>query len=270
MYRRARLPAALAFAAVCLPLSAGAQSPGASAAPGSVAGAPVAEIEDHPDVEAGVLNDANSGRVFVSPTALTAPAGTWSFNDYELVIVGASYAFTDNFSVSLSGLAPITDDTPVFLIGSTKLRLLRSSGWHVAAHGAVFYGSDDGDGAGVATLGGAVTRCLDVDCHSLLNAYLAAGIAIDPDVDQTSVPFIASIGYVQRLTNRLKLAVEGDFGFSTGEVNDVAEGLLLWYGARITSKNIGVDLGFARPICEDCDAGLALGLPWIGFTYRGI
>jgi hypothetical protein len=41
------------------------------------------------------------------------------------------------------------------------------------------------------------------------------------------------------------------------------------YGLRFTSSTIGVDLGFAKPLCEDCDLEeLPMGFPFVSFTYR--
>jgi|GEM_PF-1846670 len=224
-----------------------------------------------PGVPGGVVEDANSGRQFIAPTALAAPAGTWAFHSYELFFVGLTYAATDRFSISLTTLPPILEDLPLVLVGSAKLKLIESSGWHMAASAVVAHGSDDGDGVTGGLFGGAVTRCLDRDCHSTLNGYAAAGVALDPDADQSAVPIVVSLGLTQRITPRIKLLLEGDFGAATNEIDDLDDGFLLWYGARITSRNLGVDLGFARPICgDDCDGSLVLGLPWIGFSYRPI
>src|SRR5258706_9193754 len=45
-------------------------------------------------VDKGTLEDANAGRVAIMPTALTPPAGPWSFEDWELFFVSASYGVT--------------------------------------------------------------------------------------------------------------------------------------------------------------------------------
>ena len=49
----------------------------------------------------------------------------------------------------------------------------------------------------------------------------------------------------------------------------VSNGALFWYGLRFTSRNIGVDLGFVRPIGV-ADSDFVLGLPVVTFSYRGI
>ncbi len=61
---------------------------------------PVVPVEPVSNVDKGIVEDANAGRMWLSPTALTEPAGTWSFSDYDLLVVGLSYAATDTVSIS--------------------------------------------------------------------------------------------------------------------------------------------------------------------------
>ncbi len=237
-----------------------------------IAGEPV------PGFEAGIREDANSGRAWLSPTALTPPAGTFSVQSSELLILGASYSFTDRFVVSANTLIPITSEMPLILLTTVKLKVADIGRFKFAAHANLNYvgnpdiGEDEGDDSfGTALLGGAATVCLDRDCHSLLNGYLGAGFLLETGVDQNAVPFLASVAWAQRLGRRVKLVVEADSGFVVGEVNDVGEGLLVWYGIRFTSSAIGVDLGLVKPACDDCDTDdLPLGLPWLNFTYRAL
>ncbi len=223
-------------------------------------------------VDPGVLADANAGRTWLSPTALTPPAGSWFFQDHELLFIGGGYAPTDNFVFSVNTMIPLTEDFPLILFGTAKLQLVRAGRVRAAAHASVLHiGVDDsGDDFDltVASVGGVLTYCIDPGCHSLLNGYLAAGFALE-DVDQSSVPFIANVGWVQRLGRRVKLVLEADTGFVVGEIDETSHGFLGWYGLRFTSANIGVDVGFAKPFCDDCDdSGLPLGAPWLSFTYR--
>lgn len=256
----------------------GAASPGAPPAtppPPATAPPPQQPMEDqrYPmpltpwrGVPAGVIEDANSGRGWLAPTALTPPAGTWTFSDYELFIVGASYALTDAFQVSAATLLPITSDMPFVGLFSAKARLLSAGKLHVAAAGSLFVAVDSGDSVSAGAVGGTATLCLDDGaCRSHVTGYLAAGLAND---DQTVIPFIASVAVAARLGDRLKIVVEANTGFLTGEVNDIASGFLGWYGLRFYSSSIGVDVGFVRPFGEDVDADLVLGLPFLSFTYR--
>lgn len=113
--------------------------------------------------------------------------------------------------------------------------------------------------------------CLDGECHSHLTGYLGAGFGIDTGADQSSVPFIASAAAVFRVARLIKFVFEADTAFIAGDINETADGFLGWYGVRFSNKNIGVDLGFAKPICDGCDdEGLPMGFPFISFTYRAL
>lgn len=83
------------------------------------------------------------------------------------------------------------------------------------------------------------------------------------------MPFVGAATLVARLGERVKLVTEVDSAFIAGDVNEVANGALFWYGLRLTSRNIGVDLGFVRPIGVT-GSDLVLGLPVVTFSYRGI
>src|SRR5512135_448696 len=67
-------------------------------APPPAVAAPAPEVTT--TVDPGTLEDANAGRVAIMPTALTPPKGTFSFEDWELLLVTASYAVTDNLVIS--------------------------------------------------------------------------------------------------------------------------------------------------------------------------
>ena len=268
--RTRRMEVALAL---LLPAASAAAQPGATAPAAPVVAAPV------PGHEAGIRDDANSGRTWLSPTALTAPAGTFSVQSLELLIIGASYSFTDRFVMSVNTLVPIADDMPLILLTTLKLKVADLGRVKLAAHANLGYfdglgiGEDEDDeDFGTAVVGGVATFCIDAECHSIFNAYLGAGFLIQPDVDQNSVPFLGSAAWVQRLGGRVKLVLEANAGFTVGDVDQIAEGLLAWYGLRFTSSAIGVDLGLVKPICIDCDDGddIALGLPWLNFTFRAL
>ncbi len=113
--------------------------------------------------------------------------------------------------------------------------------------------------------------CLDTECHSFLNGYIGGLVVLDSDADQTSLPLIISAGITQRLTKRVKLLVEIDGGAVVGDYDAVGDGVLAWYGARFTGRNLAVNVGFAKPIIEDLDSDvLPLGFPWVSLTYRGL
>lgn len=219
-------------------------------------------------VDQGTLEDANAGRNWLAPTALMDPKGTWSFSDFELFVVGASYAPTDTLSLSAATLIPITSDQPFVGLFSAKLQFLRAGRVRLAAHGALTVVSDENDGFNAAVLGGAGTLCLDDLCRSHLTGYLAAGFA---DADQSAVPFVVSAAGVFRVSRRVKVVLEVDSAFIAGDINETADGFLAWYGVRFTSPSIGVDVGLAKPIVDGDDGdAFPLGFPFVSLTYRGL
>ncbi len=222
-------------------------------------------------VDKGVIQDANAGRSFIMPTALVEPAGTWSFSDFELLMVSLSYSVSDQFSISGSTLLPLTTDFPFFGLLSGKYQVIKSGRVRGAVQGAVSHVRVDGNGVTGAILGGALTLCLDDDCHSHATGYLGAGFAHE---NQTAVPMVFSGSLALRMVNHLKLLLEADSGFVVGDINDQVDGFLAWYGVRFTSPIIGVDLGFAKPICTgDTNCGideLPMGIPFVSFTYRSL
>ncbi len=218
--------------------------------------------------DAGVLEDANSGRNWLSPTALLPPKGTFTFSDFQLFIIGASYSVTDEFQLSASTLLPIVADLPFVGMASGKLQLLRTGRMRGAAQLTALHVSDDGDSATAFAAGGALTLCIDVGCHSYASGYLGVGFAFE---DNSSVPIFGSAALLVRVARHVKLMFEVDTGGVIGELDAAANGVLFWYGVRFTSRNIGVDLGFVKPICDGCEIDeLPLGLPFIALSYRAL
>jgi hypothetical protein len=224
-------------------------------------------------VDRGTLEDANAGRVAVMPTALTPPAGTWSFEDEELFLIGASYAVTDQLVISATTMVPITSE---FYWGylSAKLQVVKAGPLRIAlqagAFGVVANGSDSSDSTSAFEIGGAATYCLDDDCASHVDGALAAGFAHQSD---STVPVAFMGGVVAKLTRHVRLVVEADTGHSFGNLSGQANGFLGWYGLRFTSRQIGVDLELVKPFCGggDCDSSaFPLGFPFVAFSYRGL
>jgi hypothetical protein len=221
-------------------------------------------------VDKGVMNDANAGRGWMAPTALTEPGGTWSISDYELFLISIGYAVSDQLSISATTIPPLTTDFPLWLLLNAKYQVLKAGKVRAAVQGAVTYFSfKDGtttDSFTAGELGGAVTLCIDDECNSHVSGFVGAGFARDTS---NSVPFVGAATLVAGFSKHVKFVAEADSAFIAGNVNDVANGALLWYGLRFTSRNIGVDLGFVRPVGVS-DSGLLLGIPILTFSYRAI
>lgn len=240
--------------------------------PGPAAAPPPAAEPPPSTVDAGVIADANSGRGWLLPTALTPPAGTWSFSSFELFVIGGGYAITDQLQVSLTTLIPLTSDFPILGLLSGKYQVIKAGRVRGAVQAAVFYADtkDEGDSSvTVFNAGGALTYCIDAGCHSHATGYLGTGFA---SADQSAFPLMFGASLALKVGRHVKFVLEADSAAIVGEIDAVADGFLLWYGARFTSKFIGVDLGFAKPIYEGSgeDDFLPLGFPFVAFTYRSL
>ena len=228
-------------------------------------------------MDKGILDDANAGRSWLSPTALTEPAGTWSFSDFELLLVSLGYSVTDQFSLSATTLLPVTSDFPFWLLVNGKFQVIKSGSVRGVIQGAITYFHDSSSSgstsvsasATAAVVGGALTYCIDGDCHSTLTGYVGAGFAHQSN---SAVPLVFSGAMAYGVNKHVKILLEGDTGYiAGGGIDAAANGVLAWYGLRFTSKIIGVDLGFVRPLCSGCSTGsLVLGAPFVSFTYRSI
>jgi hypothetical protein len=228
------------------------------------------------NVEPGVFEDANSGRGWFMPTALSAPAGTFSFSDYELLFVGLGYSITDHFDVSAATMIPIAKGQPFVGLLTAKWQLVKAGNLHVAAHGTFAFSTGGGtDTGGVGTVGGVATLCIDNGaCHSHVSGYVGAGFAT---AGQSSVPILFSGAGVFRLGRHVKLVLEADSGaLAGGAYSGFADAILLWYGVRFTSHSIGVDLGLIEPVYNDSQGWhtgtssdvFPIGVPFLSFTYR--
>ena len=145
-----------------------------------------APVEPPSAVDKGVLNDANAAHGWLTPTALTDPAGTWTVSDYELVLLSIGYSPTDQLSLSATTIPPITDSVPLWLLFSAKYQLLKQGRLRLAVQGAFsyFHDNDNGndssssssDSFSAGDLGGAATVCLDDDCNSHVSGFVGAEI----------------------------------------------------------------------------------------------
>jgi hypothetical protein len=248
--------------------------------------APAPPPEAITTADPGTLEDANSGRVAIMPTALTPPKGTFSFEDEELFFIGASYAVTDNLVISGTTMVPITDSLYWGFL-SAKLQVVKQGRLRVAVQaGAAGASTKDTTttfdmmgnemqtsvttSGGGFDLGAVATYCFDDGCFSHGNVAVAAGFA---EQDNSSVPVGFMGGLVLKVASKVRLIAEADTAHLFGKISDQANGFLGWYGVRFTSRNIGVDLALVKPFCGngECDTTtFPAGFPFVTFSYRAL
>jgi hypothetical protein len=219
----------------------------------------------------GLDEDPHIDRAWFSPTAITQPRGTASFNDWELALLGITYGVTDNFQLTGMVVPPIVEDMPFIGMVSAKLGGAISDRVHVAALAGVGYAHVDDDQGTAAGLGGALSLCIDEECASLISAY-AYGVWFWEETDD-AFPIAFGVSLIGRLGRHVKLVVEvSSAGVLARDDSELAEGIVVGYGVRFFTGNIAGDVGFIRPFAFDGDDDFAdeliLGVPAVTFSYR--
>ncbi|HUJ27906.1 MAG TPA: hypothetical protein VLW85_17920 [Myxococcales bacterium] len=242
-----------------------------------VISAPAAAQERVPADQQGRLDDANIDRGWFGTTAMTQPAGTVAFNDYELILMGLTYAPTDRLQITATFLTPIVSDMCCYGLFGVKARLVDAGRFHFSLLGSLalasvqnvdLYGNGSSSGRGTSwaiLAGGAATVCLDEACHSLASAWLTTGFNQYSDSSEWPILYGASLTF----GHHVKALLEIDSAALLGDVTQAARGALFTYGVRFTGQNIAGDVGFMRPFGEGVDTGsLVLGIPMLTFTWR--
>ncbi|HEX2659745.1 MAG TPA: hypothetical protein VHU40_15780 [Polyangia bacterium] len=264
---RSRLASAtfLALAAVSLPALAADDDD----APASVA------AKAEPAAE-GVGKDPNVDRGFILPTAMTQPQGSATYNNYELLLHGATYGITDHLQTSVTVLAPIVKDMPFYGVAALKWRLADAGAFHFAVQGSaglahVFSsGGSSSDTAYTVGAGAFASACLREDCTSLLSASVTYQRAFTANNGTNLLVYggslvhgvgqhVSLIGELASLAASNTLSDSGSF--------DQASGALVGYGVRLHTSSFASDIGFLKPVGTSGDDFL-LGLPFVSVSYR--
>ena len=233
---------------------------------------------------AGIAGDPNIDRGFIQPTAMTQPAHSLTYNNYELLLHGLSYGITDRLQASVTVLAPIVEQMPFVGVASVKYRVLATPRFHLALQGSAtmvsvsFHTSDAPDGSNTSNssaylfgAGAFASTCLRDDCSSLASVNVTYQFARSGDTDGTAHALVYGGSLVHRVAPHTKLLGEiTSMAASDGSARgfDNVSGALLSYGVRLHTANIASDIGFMKPIFSDVNDPFVLGLPFINVSYR--
>jgi hypothetical protein len=222
--------------------------------------------------------DPNIDRGFLLPTAMTQPAGSLTYNNYELVLHGLTYGISDNVQLSATALSPITRDMPFFGTAALKLHQAAGERLHLALQTSASYGHVFGESADLVTLGagGLASFCLRADCSSLLTAAATYQLLVDASGDPGSAGtahlLIYGASVVHRVGRHVKLLGEVTSATVRGPDDhfDNAPGVLVSYGVRFHGDSLAGDIGFMKPLSTEGEVNdaLLLGLPFISVSYR--
>jgi hypothetical protein len=250
--------------------SAFAQS--AAAPPGSdpqqVTAAPVGSAPE-------VGNDPNIDRGFILPTAMNQPAGSLTYNNYELLLHGFTYGITDRVQATATVLSPIVKEMPFFGIAALKGQIVALPRFYLALQGTFGYGhtinsSSTGGGGGLVGGGAFATACLREDCSSIATASATYQLAFATGSSGTGQMIVYGGSLVHRVSPHVKLLGEVTTAAAKdpGQDFDHAPGALVSYGVRFHTANIASDVGFMKPFFDDGDDPFLMGLPFINVSYR--
>jgi hypothetical protein len=218
--------------------------------------------------------DPSQHILVMMPTAFTAPAGTWSFEDFELLFLTLSYSPTSSTAVTLGALFPVDPgDIEVLTLG-LKQRLYQTPGGHMALAVTGDFSKLMGDNSDesafwTANLVGSMTFH---DTHSgdeEMGLHAAIGEAGSLQSENNDNPHVNNglswaLGYEMRLTPHAKFLVEylngGEFlGSSTNES-------IFNIGFRIHGQHLSADICGFRLLDEDM--GNIFLIPMVNIGYR--
>ena len=221
--------------------------------------------------------DPNIDRGFLLPTAMTQPAGSVTYNNYELLLHGITYGITDRVQASVTVMSPIVEDMPFVGFAAVKGRVVAADRFHLALQGSLgwvhAFNSTDGD-ANIVTGGAGVlaSYCLRDDCSSLASASATYQLVMPSGSASTAHMVVYGGSIVHRVGRHVKLlgevtsAAGGTRG--SGDLENL-EGVLVGYGVRFHTNSIAADVGFLKPVATDgSDDDLLLGLPFASVSYR--
>jgi len=222
----------------------------------------------------GTSADPNIDRGFLLPTAMTQPAGSVTYNNYELLLHGVSVGFTDRVQGSITVLSPIMRDMPFVGFAALKGRVVSTDRFHLALQGSVGWGHLFQVSEGSADLytmgaGAFASYCLRQDCSSLVSA--SATYTLAKPTDEVAAQMVIYGGsVVHRVGRHVKLLgeVASAAGRVAGETENI-DGVLVGYGLRFHTDDIAADVGFLRPFTgDDSDDEFLVGLPFVNVSYR--
>jgi len=229
-----------------------------------------------PPAPSATSTDPNIDRGFLLPTAMTQPAGSVTYNNYELLLHGITYGITDRVQASVTVLSPIVRDMPFIGFAAVKGRIVSTPRFNLALQGTLGYwhafNVDSDPNIYAVGAGAFASYCLREDCSSLASASATYTLAMSSSAGQPAHSVIYGGSVVHRVGNHVKLLGEvasaaGGVGVA-GESENV-DGVLVGYGVRFHTDNIAADVGFMKPFTGGADdGGFLMGLPFASVSYR--
>jgi hypothetical protein len=204
---------------------------------------------------------------------MTQPAGSLTYNNYELLLHGLTYGITDRVQATVTVLSPIVQEMPFVGFAAVKTRLPVGERLHLAVQATAGYGhsfESNKDDANVYTLGAGAfaSVCLRSDCSSIASGSVSYQFGMSHGNDDGYL-IVYGGSIVHRVAQHFKLLLEISSAAAGGgqSATENIPGFLASYGFRFHNDNMAADVGFVRPVGEDTGEFL-MGLPFASVSYR--
>jgi hypothetical protein len=259
------LSAVLAAAATARAQSAAPTDPESPTTATARASGPPAEVGADPNIDRG----------FILPTAMNQPAGSGTYNNYELLLHGFTYGITNRAQFTVTVLSPIVKDMPFLGIAAIKGQVVALPRFYLALQGSAGFfhtlgGSGQSDGAGTVGGGAFATACLREDCSSLLTGSATYQLMFDGSSSNNTAQMVVYGGSIVHAVSP-HVKVLGEVASAAGKVGgdyDNLSGALVSYGVRFHNSSLASDVGFMKPIVASGSDDFLLGLPFVNVSYR--
>jgi hypothetical protein len=197
--------------------------------------------------------------VILLPTAYTHPKGTVFVSNYDIVLLQAGYAITDQTQLSFSAVPPLGGEGIAFFDLTLKTALAQVGLVRAAASGSATGGVGNDIGTlFVGRIGGVVQLCMSPRCGSSFtlssNGVLAGPVLM----------MVNGVGGILRVGRRVSLLAEVETLVPIGREGNQWNGAALGGGVRFHFSQWGFDLSLVRTV-RGKDP-----LPVLTLTYRSV
>lgn len=201
-------------------------------------------------------DDVRAPHAWIAPTALTRPAGSFTFTTYQLMLVEATYAFTDRVQASVGAGFIWPDNGPTLLEANLRGQVVRWRQLRGTIAAGVFSVLGTYSATHLIGAGPVASVCLDDRCASVLSLAGLAGV-VRGDYegnDRHGRGAIVAPSAVVAVLRHLKLVGEVNALVASGHHPDAAWTLAL----RMPYRTFAAELGTMRG--EVLVGTLAVGL----------